>query len=429
MKICVQGLWHLGVVTSAALTSLDFEVVALDYDESTIENLKSNVLPVEEPGVLDLIIKAKLNGLIKFAASPANIRECEIFWLAYDTPIDEADRADVNFVFSQFEKSLPFINKEAIIIISSQLPVGSARKLKNIANSLRIENNFKYCVQPENLRLGKALESFLMAESIIIGTESGKVEDSLEKFYSKFEIPIIWMGLESAEMTKHAINTFLASSITFTGEISEICESVGANSRDVEKGLRSDPRIGKKIYVSPGLGFAGGTLARDVKFLEEFQKNRKGIISSIIQSNEYNNNWMERKFETKFGQKKNLKIVFLGLTYTEGTSTLRRSSMLDFATSLLAKGHLISYFEDQEITLPENVIEKFVKWSSALSKINEIDLVIVGKKMAWQGQSEIVEQLFLSKATIFDPSGFIFNYGNNHDEYSRYLTVGIKNEK
>ena len=116
-----------------------------------------------------------------------------------------------------------------------------------MANSQRIANSFKFYVQPENLRLGKALESFLMAESIILGTESGKVEDSLEKFYSKFKIPMIWMGLESAEMTKHAINTFLASSITFTGEISEICESVGANMRDVEKGLRSDPRIGKKI--------------------------------------------------------------------------------------------------------------------------------------------------------------------------------------
>ena len=429
MKICVQGLWHLGVVTSAALTSLDFEVIALDYDESTIKNLKSNVLPVEEPGVRDLLIKANSNGLIEFTDSPANIGGCEIFWLAYDTPIDDSDRADVNYVFSQFEKSLPFINNEAIVIISSQLPVGSARKLKNIANSVRVENNFKFCVQPENLRLGKALESFLMAESIILGTESGKVEDSLENFYSKFEIPMIWMGLESAEMTKHAINSFLASSITLTGEISEICELVGANSRDVEKGLRSDPRIGEKIYVSPGLGFAGGTLARDVKFLEKFQKNRNGIISSIIQSNEYNNNWMERKFEAKFGKKKNLKILFLGLTYTEGTSTLRRSSMLDFATSLLVKSHVINYFEDQEISLPENVIEKFVKWDSALSKINEMDLVVVGKKMAWQGQSEIVEQLFLSKATIFDPSGFIFNYENNHDQNSSYLTVGIKDEK
>jgi UDPglucose 6-dehydrogenase len=316
-----------------------------------------------------------------------------------------------------------------MIIISSQLPVGSARKLKAIANSQRIDNCFKFYVQPENLRLGKALESFLVAESIVIGTESGTVEEKLEKFYSHFKIPLIWMEIESAEMTKHAINSFLASSITFMGEISEICELIGANSRDVEKGLRSDPRIGKKIYVSPGLGFAGGTLARDVKFLEELQKNRKGIISSIIQSNEYNNNWMERKFKAKFGKKKNLKILFLGLTYTEGTSTLRRSSMLDFATSLLVKSHVINYFEDQEILLPENLIEKFVKWDSALSKINEMDLVVVSKKMAWQGKSEIVEQLFLSKATIFDPSGFIFDYENNHDQYSNYSTVGIINEK
>jgi UDPglucose 6-dehydrogenase len=427
MKICVQGLWHLGVVTSAALTSLDFEVIALDYDRSVIKNLKSNMLPVEEPGVLNLLIKANLNDLIKYTDDPADIGECEIFWLAYDTPIDDEDNADTKFVISQFEKSLPFINNEAMIIISSQLPVGSARNLKAIANSQRKDNHFKFYVQPENLRLGKALESLLEAESIVIGTESGTVEEKLEKFYSQFKIPLIWMGIESAEMTKHAINSFLASSITFINEISDICESVGANSRDVEKGLRSDPRIGKKIYVSPGLGFAGGTLARDVKFLEKYQKNRNGIISSIIQSNQYNNNWVQRKFDDKFGQMKNLKIVFFGLTYTEGTSTLRRSSILDFATSLLLKGHEINYFEDQQIYLPDSTNNEFISWSTVVTKIDEVDLIVISRKMAWQRDLNIIKKILSSKGTIFDPSGLIFDRVKGHDKYLNYLTVGIKN--
>lgn len=427
MKVCVQGLWHLGVVTSAVLTSLDIEVIALDYDETTVQNLERNILPVQEPGVAELLSRAKSVDLIKYTFNPEDIRNCEIFWLAYDTPVDETDQADTNFVFMQFRKSLPFINHDALIIISSQLPVGSTRKLIDLAKYSRPNNNFKFYVQPENLRLGKALESFMTSEAIVIGTDSGVPDELLADFLARLDTPIIWMGLESAEMTKHAINSFLASSITFMGEISEICEVVGANSREVEIGLRSDPRIGRRMYVSPGLGFAGGTLARDVKFLEEFQRNRKGILSSLIQSNEYNNNWLQRKFHEKFGMKKNMSIVFAGLTYTEETNTLRRSAMLDFAISLSSQGHEIKYFEDQEIVLPETVKDKFGVLESMLSALKDADLIIVGRKMNWLLHNETVEQLFLSNIKIFDPSGFLYDYAIKNGNLSNYSTVGIKN--
>lgn len=427
MKVCVQGLWHLGVVTSAVLTSLDIEVIALDYDETTVQNLERNILPVQEPGVAELLSRAKSVDLIKYTFNPEDIRNCEIFWLAYDTPVDETDQADTNFVFMQFRKSLPFINHDALIIISSQLPVGSTRKLIDLAKYSRPNNNFKFYVQPENLRLGKALESFMTSEAIVIGSDSGVPDELLADFLARLDTPIIWMGLESAEMTKHAINSFLASSITFMGEISEICEVVGANSREVEIGLRSDPRIGRRMYVSPGLGFAGGTLARDVKFLEEFQRNRKGILSSLIQSNDYNNNWLQRKFHEKFGMKKNMSIVFAGLTYTEETNTLRRSAMLDFAISLSSQGHEIKYFEDQEIVLPETVKDKFGVLENMLSALKDADLIIVGRKMNWLLHNETVEQLFLSNIKIFDPSGFLYDYAIKNGNLSNYSTVGIKN--
>lgn len=427
MKVCVQGLWHLGVVTSAVLTSLDIEVIALDYDETTVQNLERNILPVQEPGVAELLSRAKSVDLIKYTFNPEDIRNCEIFWLAYDTPVDETDQADTNFVFLQFRKSLPFINHDALIIISSQLPVGSTRKLIDLAKYSRPNNNFKFYVQPENLRLGKALESFMTSEAIVIGSDSGLPDELLADFLARLDTPIIWMGLESAEMTKHAINSFLASSITFMGEISEICEVVGANSREVEIGLRSDPRIGRRMYVSPGLGFAGGTLARDVKFLEEFQRNRKGILSSLIQSNDYNNNWLQRKFHEKFGMKKNISIVFAGLTYTEETNTLRRSAMLDFAISLSSQGHEIKYFEDQEIVLPETVKDKFGVLENMLSALKDVDLIIVGRKMNWLLHNETVEQLFLSNIKIFDPSGFLYDYAIKNGNLSNYSTVGIRN--
>lgn len=428
MKIAVQGLWHLGIVTSAGLTSLGFEVVALDYDEKIIADLKTNKLPVDEPGVSELLKSGESTGLLKITNDPKDLEDCEIFWLAYDTPVNEQDVADTEFVVSEFDKSIAYIDPNAYILVSSQLPVGSARKLMERARALRPSNNFRFAVQPENLRLGKALKSFLEAERIVVGTESSATEGVLEKVFSKFDVPIIWMSLESAEMTKHAINAFLATSITFMGEIADICEEVRANARDVELGLRSDSRIGSKAYVSPGLGFAGGTLARDIKFLETLQKDSKGLISSIIDSNHVHNDWIRRRFTSHFQDKVKRKVLFMGLTYTEGTNTLRRSSMLEYAKELLVCGHSVTFFEDQVMDLPEELIHKLIAVSKASLNIDNIDAIIISKRMHWQGNDEVVKKMINSHAAIFDPAGLLLKQLHLYKTRKNYFTVGQIND-
>jgi UDPglucose 6-dehydrogenase len=429
MKIAVQGLWHLGVVTTAGLWALGFDVIALDYDEKIITGLEQGRLPVVEPGVSELLEKAKSSERICFTFDKKKLEECQIFWLAYDTPVNEEDIADVEFVFSEFKKSVKHLHPDAYILVSSQLPVGSARLLKETANSLRPANNFRFAVQPENLRLGKSLESFLEAERIIVGTESSKPEEVLEKLYSKFNTRIIWMSLESAEMTKHAINAFLATSITFMGEISDICELVSANARDVELGLRSDSRIGNKAYVSPGLGFAGGTLARDVKFLEAWQKDSKGMLSSVIESNRVHNEWIQRSFTSFFQDRGNLNILFMGLTYTEDTGTLRRSAMLGYASKLLDCGHNVTFFEDQEIELPEHLHHRLKQAEIGFENVLEVDAIILSKKMRWLDDDNIVNKIVNSKAVIFDPAGLLLKLRQDRPSSSHYFTVGQINER
>ena len=427
MKIAVQGLWHLGVVTAAGLTSLDFSVVALDYDQKIVADLQRGELPVKEPG-LDVLLKKALGlGKIKFTSDPNALEECDILWLTYDTPVDEQDIADVRFVFSEFEKSIVFLKSDAYVLISAQLPAGSARLLKKMANSLRPSNDFKFAVQPENLRLGKSLKSFIDAERIIVGTESSGPEVVLEKLYSKFNIPIIWMSLESAEMVKHAINAFLATSITFIGEISDICERVSANVRDVELGLRSDSRIGSKAYISPGLGFAGGTLARDIKFLESWQKDSKGILSAVIESNRVHNEWIQRKFESFFNERININVLFMGLTYTEDTNTLRRSTMLDFASELVERGQNVSFYEDQEIVLPQNLANRLNPVDAISEFAPGADALILSKRMRWVDDEKIVRKIIESKAVIFDPSGLLVKHFRDLPSSYRYFTVGQVN--
>jgi UDPglucose 6-dehydrogenase len=427
MKIAVQGLWHLGVVTAASLTSLGFDVVAFDYDETLVKNLKQGKLPVDEPGVSELLDLAEKSEKINFTYDPTYLKKCDVFWLTYDTPVDDQDIANVDFVFTEFEKTIMHLDPNTFVLISSQLPVGSARKLKELASIIRPTNRFKFGVQPENLRLGKSLKSFLEAERIIVGTETALPEEVLENLYSRFKIPIIWMSLESAEMTKHAINAFLATSITFMGEISDICEVVSANARDVEKGLRSDSRIGNKAYVSPGLGFAGGTLARDIKFLENLQENSQGMISAVIGSNRIHNDWAERKFLKCFKDRKELKVLFVGLTYTQDTSTLRRSAMLELASKLTVLGHDVDFVEDLVIVIPDDLASKIHQVQNYMAEPNEYDAIFLSKNMGMLESKSFITNLLASNAIIFDPAGLLLNDFNMQPSLSRYFTVGQAN--
>jgi len=432
MKICVQGLWHLGVVTATGLVKMGHTVRALDYDAQTVDNLVAGILPVEEPDVRDLLGEGRHTNRLTFTSEANAIGDCEIFWLAYDTPIDENDVADVGFVIEQFRKSAPYINLCAVIIVSSQLPVGSTRKLKEIFDDLRPGNSAKFVSQPENLRLGKALDSFLKAERFIVGTESSAADPVLIELFAPFNTSLEWMSIESAEMTKHAINAFLATSITFMNEISDICEIVGADVKAVERGLRTDSRIGKKAYVSPGLGFSGGTLARDVKYLESLEgKNRGGktLLSSLIPSNRFHNDWVKRKIHELYADRKELNIVFWGLTYTSNTSTLRRSAMLELATALSKEGHHVSFFEDPLVEVPLELMEFLTREKSPIESISTTDVVVVSKKMLEFGDPKTISMLVTQeKVRVLDPSRHLAGFLNVEDLGQRYLAVGSAND-
>ena len=158
--------------------------------------------------------------------------------------------------------------------------------------SLKKKFDFYYC--PENLRLGNALQSFLSAERIVVGIRNNSSKNKIESFFSSINKNLIWMKTESAEVTKHAINSFLGTSISFINEISSICEKTGANSKEVEEGLKSEARIGRKAFLSPGSPFSGGTLGRDINYLSKVSKKHKlntRLLSSIMQSNEKHKSW------------------------------------------------------------------------------------------------------------------------------------------
>jgi UDPglucose 6-dehydrogenase len=236
---------------------------------------------------------------------------------------------------------------------------------------------FHFACSPENLRLGKAIDSFEKAERVIVGIRTDAKKALLEELFKPFAAQTIFMRTESAEMVKHALNSFLALSITFINEIARLCEHVGADAKEVSLGLKSEPRIGMKAYLGPGGPFAGGTLARDVVTLTKLaEKNHEkiSVIPTIKQSNDLHRDWAFQKLQSRLGDLRGKKIAVLGLTYTTNTDTLRRSAAVELCQKLLSAGANVSAFDPAIKNLPAEL--------KSISLTNDIPAALIDAEAA-----------------------------------------------
>ena len=342
MNIVVLGLWHLGCVTAACAAKFE-SVIGLDFDSAVVAQLQNGRPPLFEPGLADLIDEGLQNKRLAFSDDPAvACRDADLLWVCYDTPVDDNDVADLTPVIDGIRRCVPHLRSETLILISSQIPAGTCRALEARFPSQR------FAYSPENLRLGKALSIFSNADRIILGARTEADAKELEPLLAHFTQNLIVVRPESAEMIKHAINSFLASSIAFMNEISRVCEQVGADAKEVERGLKSEPRIGPGAYLSPGGPFAGGTLARDVVALTKIGQEQGEplvLVPAIKLSNDRHKLWAIQKLREELGELSGKRVAILGLTYKPGTDTLRRSLALNYAESFSKPaptcGHMI----------------------------------------------------------------------------------------
>ena len=406
MKIAVLGLWHLGCVTAACCAKFR-EVVGLDFDPQTIENLRAGKPPIFEPGLNDLIRDGLASGRLSFESDPAvALKDAELLWVAYDTPVDEDDRADLTTVLYGIDCCAPYLDENAIVLISSQIPAGTSRSLEKMYPGER------FAYSPENLRLGKAIEIFLHQDRIILGTRGDDDAARISELLRNFTTNIIPVSTESAEMIKHAINSFLALSITFMNEIARICEKVGADAREVEHGLKSEARIGPKAYLSPGGPFAGGTLARDVVTLDHLASHlgeELFLIPAIKISNDQHKRWAIQKLREELGSLSGKRVTILGLTYKPNTDTLRRSLAVELCRLLETEGVEIRAFDPVVKALPDNLqnvnlfpnIEEATPGSDAVVVCTEWPQLL---EVDWPSI-----MLSLRHAIVIDANGFLLS--------------------
>jgi UDPglucose 6-dehydrogenase len=337
VKIAVAGLWHLGTVISACLASAGHEVIAFDEN---VDDLRNGKPPLYEPGLEELLASTS----IAFTSDRNALRDAELVWIAYDTPVDEDDHADVNFVLDRVASLFDVLADGTLIVVSSQLPVGSVRRLEQMCSRL------SFACSPENLRLGKAIESFMKPARVVAGVRTERDRETFARAMQPIATNIEWMSVESAEMSKHALNAFLATSVAFINEIAVVCESVGADAKEVERALKSDPRIGPRAYLSPGGAFAGGTLARDVSYLSSMRT--LPLIDGVRASNDAHQQWPQQKLQSVLGDLRGRTIAVWGLTYKPGTDTLRRSSAVELCRWLWQSGARVRAHDPAVKSLP-----------------------------------------------------------------------------
>jgi len=381
MNVCVLGLWHLGTVTAACLASGGHHVTGLDFDSAVVDGLAAGHPPLFEPGLEDLVKASLASGRLRFTIDVARaVGEAEIVWVAYDTPVDEDDRADVDHVVDRVARLIPHLRDGAVVLISSQVPVGTTRRLEEAFHRASSGRTVGFGYSPENLRLGKAIEVFTHPDRVVVGLRSaadrGKVTALLQPFTDRIE----WMSVESAEMTKHALNAFLATSVTFINEIAALCEQVGADATEVARGLKSEARIGPKAYLSPGGAFAGGTLARDIVFLSRIGHDHgvpTSLISAVKQSNDVHREWAQRRLQQLLDGVEGRVVAIWGLTYKPGTDTLRRSSSVELCNWLLKGGATVRAHDPAIRIRPTDLVEGIALADTALSAVEGASALVI----------------------------------------------------
>ncbi|CAN5253419.1 UDP-glucose/GDP-mannose dehydrogenase family protein [soil metagenome] len=359
MRVTVYGLWHLGCVTAACLAKAGHQVVAIDPEEATVAALRAGRPPLHEPGLADLVRNGLESGRLRFADDDGGaFADADVLWVTFDTPVDDDDVAQVSAVTTPLIARLPDLPNGCLVLVSSQVPVGTTRGLADAARAVG-RNDLTFGYSPENLRLGKAIEVFTHPDRVVVGLQSDADRARAGELIAPFTSNILWVGIESAEMIKHAINAFLATSVTFMNEIASVAEMVGADAREVEAGLKSERRIGPGAYLSPGSAFAGGTLARDVTTLAGLAHRHHvpaALVPAILESNRRHGHWALRKLKEQFGSLAGQRIAILGLTYKPGTSTLRRSGAVELGRLLHGEGAKVTAFDPALAELPPELV-------------------------------------------------------------------------
>ncbi|MFD1002468.1 UDP-glucose dehydrogenase family protein [Ohtaekwangia kribbensis] len=358
MKIAVVGTGYVGLVTGTCFAETGNTVTCVDIDQEKVKKLQNGKITIYEPGLEQLFERNIKQGRLFFTTNLAEgIKDAKIIFLALPTPPGEDGSADLKYILKVASDLGPILADYTVIIDKSTVPVGTADKVREkIAANAKVD--FDVVSNPEFLREGVAVEDFMKPDRVVIGTNSPRARKIMEALYAPYVRqgnPIIFMDERSAELTKYAANSFLATKITFMNEIANLCELVGADVDAVRKGVGTDSRIGKR-FLFPGIGYGGSCFPKDVQALAKSASDVKydfRILNAVMDVNADQKTKLIQKIKDYFkGNLKGKTIAFWGLSFKPHTDDIREAPSLYNIEELLSEGVTIKAHDPEAI---ENV--------------------------------------------------------------------------
>ncbi len=354
MNIAVVGTGYVGLVSGTCFAETGNNVICVDIDENKVARMKAGEVPIYEPGLELIFERNTRQGRLNFTTNLQDaVDHAEVIFLALPTPPGEDGSADLSYILGVAERLGTMIDSYKVIIDKSTVPVGTAEQVHEALSKNLSTDLFDVVSNPEFLREGVAVEDFLKPDRVVIGTTSERAQKLMRQVYEPFVRsgnPLIFMDLRSAELTKYAANSYLATRITFMNEIANLCEKVNANVDMVRRGMGSDSRIGKR-FLFPGIGYGGSCFPKDVQALaktaEEYDYDFR-ILKSVMGVNDYQRMRLVDKIKNRFGNDLTGKTIGLwGLAFKPNTDDIREAPAIYTIKELLEAGANVKAFDPE----------------------------------------------------------------------------------
>ena len=385
MKIAMIGTGYVGLVSGVCFSDFGHDVVCVDKDPRKIEMLMAGKAPIYEPGLEDLMAKNVAAGRLAFSLDlAAAVAGADAVFIAVGTPTRRGDgHADLTYVMAAAEDIAAALTGYAVVVTKSTVPVGTNRAVKQVIRKTRPEAEFDVSSNPEFLREGAAIDDFMRPDRVVVGTTSERARDVMGEIYRPLflrEFPVLYTDLETAEMIKYAANAFLATKITFINEIAQLCERVGADIKQVSRGMGLDGRIGNK-FLHAGPGYGGSCFPKDTQALARMGQDHAvpmQITETVIKVNDEIKRRMIDKIVDLCGGTVNGKVVaILGVTFKPNTDDMRDAPALTIVPALVGGGAKVRVVDPQGRAEGEALLPGVHWMDDAYKAAHKADCVVI----------------------------------------------------
>jgi UDPglucose 6-dehydrogenase len=431
MKIAVIGTGYVGLVTGTCFSETGNTVTCVDIDEAKIKSLQDGKITIYEPGLEQLFERNIKQQRLHFTTNlKEGIEDAKIIFLALPTPPGEDGSADLKYILKVAEDVGPLLKSYTVLVDKSTVPVGTTEKVRDkIATHAKVE--FDVVSNPEFLREGVAVEDFMKPDRVVIGTSSPKARKVMEALYAPFVRqgnPIIFMDERSAELTKYAANSFLATKITFMNEVANLCELLGADVDSVRKGVGTDNRIGKR-FLFPGIGYGGSCFPKDVQALAKSSKDAKydfKILNAVMDVNHTQKTKLIPRIKEYFqGNLKGKTIAIWGLAFKPHTDDIREAPSLYNIEALLKEGAIIKVHDPEGMENVKKIMGDKIKYfDTPYEAAQDADAIFIATEWP-EFRTPDFEKLstILKNKVIFDGRN-VYDLNNMKELGYSYFSIG-----